>query len=185
MNQQEILKKIGGIIAELKDQYTYLQAAESSFNDLELELFMANAHFLTDHIAILQKINHQFIPAQLPAAEPVIQLTETSAKIETPDYFDEQDLVQAEQELLKLNFIGPEITESRLDVQQPVQEKIIILPEVMPVVQSAVDASFTNEKSSSEQVAQPETEVHTSFTDQKTTTEADTQEELAFCKRII
>ena len=96
MNRQEILKKIGGIIAELKDQHTYLNAAENGFNDLELELFLANAHFLTDHINILQKINHQPTVVSLPLAKPVLQLEEVPQKPIVPDYFAEQDLPKAE-----------------------------------------------------------------------------------------
>jgi len=59
MKQQEILKKIGNILKELNEQYEYLQAEETNINDLELELFAANAKFLTDHNEILRKINAQ------------------------------------------------------------------------------------------------------------------------------
>jgi hypothetical protein len=59
MKQQEILKKIGNILKELQEQYEYLQAEEIHTNDLELELFAANAKFLTDHTEILRKINAQ------------------------------------------------------------------------------------------------------------------------------
>ncbi len=59
MKQQEILKKIGSILKELNEQFDYLQAEEMHLNDLELELFAANAKFLTDHNEILRKINAQ------------------------------------------------------------------------------------------------------------------------------
>jgi hypothetical protein len=59
MKQKEVFKKIGGIIQELSDQYEYLKTAEDNLNDLELELFVSNAHFLTDHIEILSKLNLQ------------------------------------------------------------------------------------------------------------------------------
>lgn len=59
MKQQEILRKIGNIIKELNEQYDYLHAEEAHLNDLELELFAANAKFLTDHTEILRKINAQ------------------------------------------------------------------------------------------------------------------------------
>jgi hypothetical protein len=59
MKQKEVFKKIGGIIQELNDQYEYLQTATDDLNDLELELFVSNAHFLTDHIEILCKLNLQ------------------------------------------------------------------------------------------------------------------------------
>ena len=59
MKQTEVFKKIGGIIKELNDQYEYLETLNGELNDLELELFVSNAHFLTDHIEILSKLNLQ------------------------------------------------------------------------------------------------------------------------------
>lgn len=61
MKQQEILKKIGNILKELNEQYEYLHAEEAHLNDLELELFAANAKFLTDHTEILRKVNAQHL----------------------------------------------------------------------------------------------------------------------------
>ncbi|BAU55882.1 hypothetical protein [Mucilaginibacter gotjawali] len=62
MKQKEVFKKIGGIIQELSDQYEYLRTVPDDLNDLELELFVANAHFLTDHIEVLCKLNLQNKP---------------------------------------------------------------------------------------------------------------------------
>jgi len=59
MKQQEILRKIGNILKELNEQFEYLNTEETHLNDLELELFAANAKFLTDHTEILRKINAQ------------------------------------------------------------------------------------------------------------------------------
>jgi len=59
MKQKEVFKKIGGIIQELNDQYEYLKTVPDDLNDLELELFVSNAHFLADHIEILSKLNLQ------------------------------------------------------------------------------------------------------------------------------
>ncbi len=57
MNKKEIFRKIGGIITDLNEQYQYLSQNPESLNEPELELFTANAHFLSDHIAILKKLN--------------------------------------------------------------------------------------------------------------------------------
>lgn len=57
MNKKEIFKKIGGIIAEITEQYQYLSQDTENINELELELFMANSHFLAEHLVILQKLN--------------------------------------------------------------------------------------------------------------------------------
>lgn len=67
MNQEDIFKKIGLIINELQDQYEYLAQNPQQLNELELELFMANAHFLSDHVQIVQKLNSTKIQQQLPA----------------------------------------------------------------------------------------------------------------------
>ncbi|MEO7214886.1 hypothetical protein [Mucilaginibacter sp.] len=57
MKQQEVFKKIGVIIQEINEQYEYLQGTIENLNDLELELFVANTHFLKDHAEILRKLN--------------------------------------------------------------------------------------------------------------------------------
>lgn len=59
MKQQEVFKKIGGIIKELSDQFEYLKTIDGPLNELELELFLANSHFLGDHVQILSKLNSQ------------------------------------------------------------------------------------------------------------------------------
>lgn len=57
MNKKEIFKKIGGIIAEITEQYQYLSQDTENINELELEMFIANSHFLGEHLNILQKLN--------------------------------------------------------------------------------------------------------------------------------
>jgi hypothetical protein len=67
MKQQDVFKKIGGIIKELYDQYDYLTTISDNLNDLELELFVANAHFLADHAEILRKLNLRNHPEKVVA----------------------------------------------------------------------------------------------------------------------
>ncbi len=76
MKQKEVFNKIGGIIKELNDQYEYLQSTPESLNDLELELFVANTHFLADHAEVLRKINMQNTSAK-PIAENPARHTQT------------------------------------------------------------------------------------------------------------
>jgi hypothetical protein len=99
MKQKEVMNKIGGIIKELNEQYEYLQGTGENLNNLELELFVSNARFLTDHIEILCKLNSQNSDNKLPSPgqeknpeqnyfEPVVHqtddnLTETE-KVKTP-----------------------------------------------------------------------------------------------------
>ncbi len=70
MRQQEVFNKIGVILKELNDQYKYLEANPDDMNSLELELFVANAHFLADHAEIINKLNLQATTAKaaLPPA---------------------------------------------------------------------------------------------------------------------
>lgn len=57
MNQQDIFKKIGAILAELNEQYQFLAKNPEQLNELELELFLANTHFLSEHVGIIRKLN--------------------------------------------------------------------------------------------------------------------------------
>ena len=91
MKQQEVFKKIGTILKELNDQHNYLAENESEMNDLELELFVANAHFLADHSEVLRKLNlNKPEPKQLPPAEPrffepVVQQTQPPVVEKEPE----------------------------------------------------------------------------------------------------
>lgn len=71
MKQQEVFNKIGGIIKEINDQYQYLETIQGQLNDLELELFVANTHFLADHAEVLRKINAQNTPAKPVEEKPI------------------------------------------------------------------------------------------------------------------
>jgi hypothetical protein len=55
MNQEDLLKKTGSILKELQEQYQYLAQDPKNLSELELELFLANADFLSDHVQILKK----------------------------------------------------------------------------------------------------------------------------------
>ena len=77
MKQQEVFNKIGGIIREINEQYDYLKTSGEAYNDLELELLVANAHFLSDHLDILRKVSAQATASQSP-------LTGNPAKMAQP-----------------------------------------------------------------------------------------------------
>lgn len=70
MNKKIIFQKIGGILTEINEQYQYLSGNMESINDLELELFVANANFLSEHAIILKRINEAQAPVQ-EAVAPV------------------------------------------------------------------------------------------------------------------
>lgn len=101
MKQQEVFNKIGGIIKELNDQYQYLQNTPGSLNDLELEFFIANTHFLTHNIELLRKLTLQnnLTKPEEPSQqvnkekffEPLVQLPK-SATEKTATPADETDI---------------------------------------------------------------------------------------------
>ena len=82
MKQQEIFKKIGNILKELNDQYEFLGGVDiQQLNDLELELFVANAHFLAEHSEVLRKLNQQNLP-------PIPAVKEEPPKKQAEKYFE-------------------------------------------------------------------------------------------------
>jgi len=58
MKQEDLFKKIGHILSELQEQYQYIAAHPQTLNELEVELMLSNANFLTDHIQIVRKTLH-------------------------------------------------------------------------------------------------------------------------------
>jgi len=92
MNQEDIFKKIGHILSELNDQYQYLAQNPQELNELELELFLANVSFLTDHVQIIRKLNiapvQKALPEHTESLEPVqetITLAELQEEIPAPE----------------------------------------------------------------------------------------------------
>lgn len=74
MNKREIFNRVAGIISELNEQFDYLSKNPDKLNDLELELFAANADFLSDHISILLKLNAESVEAPVsPIVEPEVE----------------------------------------------------------------------------------------------------------------
>lgn len=57
MKQEALFRKLGNILNELNEQYQFLSQNPEQLSELELELFLANANFLTDHIQIIKKLN--------------------------------------------------------------------------------------------------------------------------------
>lgn len=77
MNQLDVFNRIGGIINELNEQYKYLESNPQKLNDLELELFVANAHFLADHAEILSKLQSRVITEK---PQEIAQKVDTKAE---------------------------------------------------------------------------------------------------------
>lgn len=73
MKQEALFRKLGNILNELNDQYQFLSQNPEQLSELELELFLANANFLADHIQIIKKLN---LPFQAPLALTTPQVQE-------------------------------------------------------------------------------------------------------------
>jgi len=107
MNKKEILKKVAGIIAELNEQYEYLSQDTENLNELELELFAANADFLSDHIKILQKLNQNSI-SQNSGQNPPIAAERISP---------EPIILKPAEELIEEEEVQPSIPEWKFEIK--------------------------------------------------------------------
>ncbi|MHA4894532.1 hypothetical protein ACXZ1K_07250 [Pedobacter sp. PWIIR3] len=82
VNQSNIFKKIGYILNELQDQYEFLSENPDQLSELELELFLANANFLSDHVQIVKKLNGKQILKELPQATEQEVVAASTAEVE-------------------------------------------------------------------------------------------------------
>jgi hypothetical protein len=130
MTKNEILKKIGIIIIELREQYDLTQLNRDDLNDIELELFVANAHFLTDHIEILRKLNNheatqfrQRIAEEPKYFEPVVKPTvpEKQSAFDFPQEEDEAVVTEENQieEPIKEEHVPEAIIRHELILDEP------------------------------------------------------------------
>jgi hypothetical protein len=90
MKQEDLFKKLGLILNELNEQYQFLAQNPQQLNELELELFHANANFLADHVQIIKKISlGQQAPLALAPADENSELTENTTEVVEDDVEDE------------------------------------------------------------------------------------------------
>lgn len=105
MKQEDLFKKLGLILNELNEQYQFLSQNPQQLNELELELFHANASFLTDHVQIVKKMAlSQNQPALLT---PPPMVDENKNEENPASYFPEED-VQQEEQLEAVTFVAEE-----------------------------------------------------------------------------
>ena len=150
MKQQEVFKKIGGIIREINEQYEYLETTGGPYNDLELELMVANSHFLSDHIEILRKLNTQIVntpPPALPPAPVVIEekpalpvelpapVVEEKAPAPEPRYFEPVMAEEPEPEDEPIAYIDetPESNVIEFEIPKPAEDHTDHFPEAEEV----------------------------------------------------
>jgi hypothetical protein len=114
MNQQDIFKKIGLILNELQDQYEFLAQNPSQLNELELELFLANANFLSDHVQIVRKINNN---------PPVKQIPEHAEVAEVDTQIQPLTVFSAESQPVEVP-VAVEVVEKAVEL--PVQSTVMV-----------------------------------------------------------
>ncbi|MEJ5962655.1 hypothetical protein [Pedobacter immunditicola] len=139
MKQEDLFRKIGNILTELQDQHQYLAANPHELNELELELFLSNANFLTDHINIVIKAhNHQELKAiEAPA-------------IETPKANHQEETLSADKEPAAFEFEEKEVEELFNRPLTPEEQRIIAQKQLLKSQEE------TNEKRHGEEEQGPE-----------------------------
>jgi hypothetical protein len=128
MKQEALFKKLGNILAELNDQYQFLSQNPEQLSELELELFLANANFLADHIQIIKKLNlaAQVLPT---ATTPQNQLDAGQTNLDV----EISDELRDVQQLEAITFATPqepevtplEVEEENFDTSDITHEKEI------------------------------------------------------------
>lgn len=108
MKQEAIFKKIGVILEELNEQHEYLTQNTQNLGELELDLFLANANFLADHIQIIKKLTVNRVNA-IPLAI-------------------DQDNTQ---EIVNDSFEEPVNVDALTDVREEEIEKVLPKPEIV------------------------------------------------------
>ena len=118
MTQQEIFNKVGNILTELNQQYEYLAKDSKELNELEVELFLANADFLADHVKIIQKLNNAKPSHQKSIDEDYLAEVSHTA----PSSLSPESNNTAESEALE-EIVAAEQDEERVDIEPKVELK--------------------------------------------------------------
>lgn len=98
MNQEDLFKKIGLILSELQEQYQFLAQNPQNLNELELELFLANANFLTDHIHIVKKARNAAAVKSLPEHTEYQEIAEEVKPAVQEEVLQPDNIVEEEKE---------------------------------------------------------------------------------------
>lgn len=112
INQSNIFKKIGYILNELQDQYQFLSENPEQLSELELELFLANANFLSDHVEIVKKLNNSKVTKELPqhievSKDDIIQRIQELKPLEAEEISNSFLIEEIEREELQQEDLPP------------------------------------------------------------------------------
>ncbi|TKC05587.1 hypothetical protein FA048_17865 [Pedobacter polaris] len=116
IKQEDLFNKLGLILNELNEQYQFLAQNPQKLNELELELFHANANFLADHVQIIKKINAN--------QQPTLVLTPAAEVSEPENVSATGDDIQEVSQIEEITFANepteiPEVIEEKVVEQEP------------------------------------------------------------------
>lgn len=134
MKQEDLFKKLGLILDDLNEQYHFLAQNPQQLNDLELELFHANANFLADHVQIVKKINLN--------QQKSLDFAPIQEQLNQPPVFEGAD-IQEESQLEEITFANVENEEENEQVKpEPQIELLEIEQEVFKLDSEASTFEF-------------------------------------------
>jgi hypothetical protein len=131
MKQEALFKRLGSILGELNDQYEFLSQNPEQLSEVELELFLANANFLTDHIQIVRKLN---LPLRIDTNENNFEPLKNDIIIEN----DMNDEFKDEQQVEAITFAQnnmpdiEELVEAKLALDSKEEEKELFKLDIQP-----------------------------------------------------
>lgn len=144
MKQEALFRKLGNILNELNDQYQFLSQNPEQLSELELELFLANANFLADHIQIIKKLN---LPFQAPLALTSPQIQEEPAIDE--EIVDELKDVQQVEAITFANIeeeIEPLFQEAPIEIEEQASIVVEAKEEVPQIIEEVEVPQVVEEK---------------------------------------
>lgn len=175
MQQDNVLNKIGMVLRELNEQYEFLNRSRESINDIELELFAANAKYLIEFIEFSRKIHasqppkiEQEVKNIAPVFEPT-PIIEEEKIIYTLDIEEEieevEELEESKDEVFQFDKSESVVSEEEvtaLDVEEKIEEKLENDLEVTePVIEKEVESVVVVAEPVIEKTPEPIQEVKT------------------------
>ena len=141
MKQEALFRKLGNILNELNDQYQFLSQNPEQLSELELELFLANANFLADHIQIIKKLNLSF-QAPLALTSPQVQEEPTIDE----EIVDELKDVQQVEAITFANVeekVEPSFQEEPIEIEE---QAPVVVEEIPQVVEEIKEPQVVTEE---------------------------------------
>jgi hypothetical protein len=136
MKTDNIFRKIGGILAEINEQYQYLSEAPENLNELELELLSANADFLAEHVKVLKKLNLTTVNTSGAQSESLVEKLSHSNEYKesvspaAPEQINSDHLMKQELPEAYASFHKPVEHEIHPPVARVKEEDVVVYPEV-------------------------------------------------------